>query len=254
LLLESRQDKNLRAPVTVYALIPAAGAGSRMETALPKQYAEVAGRPLLYHALRPLVQHPQVRQVFVVLAPGDHRFANCDWREFGDRLVPLYCGGPTRVASVFNGLVAAHDAVSAADWMLVHDAARPCLERGDIDRLLAALAEDDAGGLLAVPVADTLKRADAGLRIMRTEERAGLWLAQTPQMFRYRVLLEALQRADPATVTDEAGAVEALGIRPRIVMGNPGNIKVTHPGDLGLVRRMLENRQAGAVGATEEAS
>ena len=230
-----------------YALIPAAGSGSRAGAALPKQYVEIAGRPLLHHALRTLARHPRIEQVFVVLAPGDERYARCDWREFGARLEPLYCGGESRAASVFNGLIAARDTVAASDWVLVHDAARPCLGKEELDRLFDELADDAIGGLLAVPVADTVKRANRESRVAATEPRDNLWLAQTPQMFRYRLLIEALRVADPALTTDEAGAVEALGLKPRLVMGSTRNLKVTYPEDLALAELILRSGQRSAV-------
>src|SRR3970282_1312482 len=149
-----------------------------------------------------------------------------DWREGSS---PWYCGGETRAASVFNGLLAARDTIAGSDWVLVHDAARPCLGREELDRLLGELEEDDTGGLLAVPVSDTLKRANRELRVAATEPRDNLWLAQTPQMFRYRLLIEALRAADPARVTDEASAIEGLGLTPRIVLGDCGTIKGTIP-------------------------
>lgn len=229
-----------------YALIPAAGSGSRVGAAVPKQYVEIAGRPLLHHAVRSLARHPRIEQVLVVLAQGDQRFARCDWREFGGRIEPLYCGGETRAATVFNGLLAARDTVSADDWVLVHDAARPCLGREELDRLFGEIGDEDAGGLLAVPVADTLKRANRESRVATTEPRDNLWLAQTPQMFRYRLLLEALRAADPAIATDEARAVEALGLKPRLVMGSTCNIKVTFPEDLVLAELILGSRQRSA--------
>jgi 2-C-methyl-D-erythritol 4-phosphate cytidylyltransferase len=226
-----------------YALLPAAGSGSRMGVAMPKQYLEIAGRPLLYHALSAMARHPRIERTFVVLAPGDQRFPAGGWRELGARVTPLYCGGETRAASVFNGLLAARDAVAGGDWVLVHDAARPCLGREELDRLFGELDSDETGGLLAVPVADTLKRANRDTRVAGTEPRDNLWLAQTPQMFRYRVLLEALRAADPATVTDEARAVEALGLKPRLVVGDTRNIKVTYPEDLALAELILKSRQ-----------
>lgn len=229
-----------------HALIPAAGSGSRLGAALPKQYLEIAGRPLLHHALRGLAQHKRVEQVFVVLAQGDVRFQRYDWSEFGARVKPLYCGGETRAASVFNGLLAARDSIAAADWVLVHDAARPCLGREEIDRLFGELDEDETGGLLAVPVSDTLKRANREARVAATEPRDNLWLAQTPQMFRYRLLIEALRAADPAAVTDEARAIEGMGLKPRLVMGDTRNIKVTFPEDL-LLAEILLSRQPSAV-------
>jgi 2-C-methyl-D-erythritol 4-phosphate cytidylyltransferase len=226
-------------PAKAYALIPAAGTGSRVGAALPKQYLEIAGRPLLYYALRALARHPRIEQVFVVLAPGDARFARCNWREFGARIQPLYCGGGTRAASVFNGLLAARDVIGGSDWVMVHDAARPCLGREELDRLFGELDGDETGGLLAVPVADTVKRANRETRVAATEPRDGLWLAQTPQMFRYRLLIEALRTVDPAVATDEARAVEGLGLKPRLVMGSTMNIKVTLPEDLALAELMI---------------
>jgi 2-C-methyl-D-erythritol 4-phosphate cytidylyltransferase len=231
-----------------YALIPAAGSGSRVGAAVPKQYLEVAGLPLLQHAVQALARHPRIEQVLVVLAQGDPHFARCDWREFPGRIEPLYCGGETRAATVFNGLLAARDTITADDWVLVHDAARPCLGREELDRLFGEVADEDIGGLLAVPVADTLKRANRESRVAATEPRENLWLAQTPQMFRYRLLIEALRAANPATVTDEARAVEALGLNPRLVMGSTCNIKVTLPEDLALAELILASRRTPGAG------
>jgi 2-C-methyl-D-erythritol 4-phosphate cytidylyltransferase len=230
-----------------YALVPAAGTGTRAGAALPKQYLEISGRPLLYHALRALAHHPRIELVFVVLARGDDQFRRHDWREFGARLEPLYCGGETRAASVFNGLLAARDSIAAPDWVLVHDAARPCLGREELDRLFGELEADDTGGLLAVPVADTLKRGSRDLRVAATEPRDNLWLAQTPQMFRYRVLLQALRAADPAVATDEARAIEGLGLKPKLVVGDTRNIKVTFPEDLALAELIIRSRESREV-------
>jgi 2-C-methyl-D-erythritol 4-phosphate cytidylyltransferase len=221
------------------ALIPAAGSGSRMGSATPKQYAPLAGRPLIEHAVRRLCLHPRIEQVFVVLAPGDRQFAACDWRGCEHKLSALHCGGETRAASVFNGLLAANDAIDGNDWVLVHDAARPCLSTADIDRLIGGVGDSETGGLLAVPVADTLKRANAAGEAVQTEGRDHLWRAQTPQMFRYRVLIEALRRADIAAVTDESSAVEQTGARPLLVRGSATNFKVTYPEDLALAERIL---------------
>ncbi len=223
------------------ALIPAAGSGARMTAELPKQYALLAGKPMIHHAVHSLCAHPLIEQVFVVLSPGDTRFAALDWSACGKKLAALYCGGATRAASVFNGLQAVHDALDGADWVLVHDAARPCLRGMDIDRLIAGIGDDAVGGLLAVPVADTLKRANAEHAVVQTEPRDHLWRAQTPQMFRYRVLIEALRRTDIAAVTDESSAVEQTGVQPQLVPGSATNIKVTVPEDLALAELILEN-------------
>lgn len=224
-----------------YALIPAAGSGARMGECLPKQYLELAGKPMIYHALRRLVETPRIRRVYVVIAAEDKRWDSYDWCEFAPRLTVLRYGGATRADSVRNGLAAMAGEVAAQDWVLVHDAARPCLSAAQLEHLLDAAGNDPVGGLLAVPVADTLKRADATQRVSATEPRAGLWQAQTPQMFRHAMLLQALQQADAAMITDEASAIEALGHRPLLVAADNSNFKVTYPRDLHLARLILEN-------------
>ena len=224
------------------ALVPAAGGGSRIGGDTPKQYLSVAGHPLLYYALRRLAGHPRISQVFVVLAPGDTHFRLECAAGLGAEVQPLYCGGETRAASVYNGLLAARDALGGDDWVLVHDAARPCLSAAAIDRLIAEVGDDDVGGLLAVPLSDTLKRSDGASRVLSTESREALWQAQTPQMFRYGFLVEALRRCGPSAVTDEAGAMEHIGLRPRLVMGDPRNLKVTYPEDLAMAALLLEGK------------
>jgi 2-C-methyl-D-erythritol 4-phosphate cytidylyltransferase len=230
--------------VPAYALIPAAGSGTRLPAETPKQYLPLAGRPMLWHAVR-AVCVPPVESVFVVLAPGDSDFAAHDWSAFAGKLEPLYCGGETRRDSVYNGLVAAMAALEADDWILVHDAARPCLPRKDLDSLMRETQNDEVGGILALPVAETVKKVakdEAGAqRISRTEERSQLWLAQTPQMFRAGLLMQALQRAK-GTPTDEAAAVEQLGLKPRLVTGSRENLKVTWPEDLAIAESILKGR------------
>jgi 2-C-methyl-D-erythritol 4-phosphate cytidylyltransferase len=220
-----------------FGLIPAAGSGERMGQQAPKQYLPLLGRPMLYHSVKALLASGRIDTVFVVLAPGDGEFRRQDWRDFEERIAPLYCGGATRHDSVMNGLVAASSTVQPDDWVLVHDAARPCLAQRELGRMLDALSADEVGGILAVPVADTIKRADAAGRIVQTEAREHLWQAQTPQMFRHGLLLHALSRT--AKMTDEAGAVEALGLKPKLVQGSPANLKVTHAGDLRLAQAIL---------------
>ncbi|HZN87309.1 MAG TPA: 2-C-methyl-D-erythritol 4-phosphate cytidylyltransferase [Burkholderiales bacterium] len=230
--------------MTWFALIPAAGSGSRIAGALPKQYLDLNGRPMLWHAVHAVCRAP-VETVFVVLTPGDAAFPRYDWSAFAGRLEPLYCGGATRRDSVYNGLVAAMAAVDADDWMLVHDAARPCLPMADLARLVAECRGDEIGGILALPAADTVKRAakdeSGATRVAGTEDRDLLWLAQTPQMFRAGLLAEALRQAR-ATVTDEASAVEALGLRPRLVAGSRENLKVTYPEDVAMAKAILARR------------
>ena len=225
-----------------FALVPAAGSGSRMGGGRPKQYLPLAGRPLLFHALATLCAAAAVRRVYVVLAVDDAEWDRHDWTALGPKLKPLFCGGPSRADSVANGLRAIAGEVGADDWVLVHDAARPCLARHHLDALLSEVEADDVGGILAVPVADTLKRADTRARIAATVAREGLWQAQTPQMFRYQVLRRALDRS--VDVTDEAAAVEALGARPRLVAADATNLKVTYPLDLKLAEWILAHRDS----------
>jgi 2-C-methyl-D-erythritol 4-phosphate cytidylyltransferase len=221
-------------------LIPAAGQGARIGGELPKQYATVHGEPVLAHAVRALLAHPGISLAFVVLAPGDKHYTRHDWRAFGDRLAPLWCGGASRRDSVLNGLDAMSNVVDPEDWVLVHDAARPCLPREDVARLIEEVGDDAAGGLLALPVADTVKRGGGDRRIVATESRANLWLAQTPQMFRHATLLRALSGA--SDVTDDAAAVEKLGLRPRLVRGSVMNLKFTYASDLPLLELILASR------------
>jgi 2-C-methyl-D-erythritol 4-phosphate cytidylyltransferase len=219
-----------------HALVPAAGFGARMGNELPKQYLPLAGKPMIWHVLTTLCACPELSTVFVVLAPDDTLFHGYDWSHCGEKLQPLYCGGETRAESVANGLLASE--LEPDDWVLVHDAARPCLTQAHLAKLIDELRDDPVGGILAVPVADTLKRADGQQRIARTEDRAGLWQAQTPQMFRAGLLMQALQQCK--AVTDEASAVEALGLQPKLVASDSSNFKVTYPQDLLLAELLLQ--------------
>lgn len=229
--------------VRLFALVPAAGGGSRFGAVLPKQYAPLAGRPLLARTLDRLRDALSLHGIAVAIAPEDLHYD----REIGERegLSVLRCGGATRSDTVRNALRAMRGTCRDEDWVLVHDAARPCVPHDALARLIADLKHDDVGGLLAIPVADTLKRGvgDGSVpRVLRTENRAGLWQAQTPQMFRYGVLTRAF--ADPAAreCTDEAQAVEALGLAPRLVRGSHSNIKVTFPDDLSLAAAILASQ------------
>jgi 2-C-methyl-D-erythritol 4-phosphate cytidylyltransferase len=219
-----------------HALVPAAGFGARMGNELPKQYLDLAGKPMIWHAISTLSACPDITTVFVVLAPGDDYFARYDWSHCAGKLAPLYCGGATRAESVANGLLASE--LDADDWVLVHDAARPCLSGLLLRRMISELRDDPVGGILAVPVADTLKRADAQQRIAHTEPREGLWQAQTPQMFRAGLLAEALARCN--NVTDDASAVEAMGLQPKLVASDSSNFKVTYPQDIVLAELLLK--------------
>lgn len=223
-------------------MIPAAGGGSRMGAARPKQYLMLAGKPLIWHALNTLTSLAAIKQTYVVLAPDDAYWDDFDWRELAGRLTVLRCGGTTRAESVANGLRTVQTSLAADDWVLVHDAARCCLSRTHVEKLIAEVGDDAVGGLLAAPVADTLKRAREDLRVAATVPREQLWQAQTPQMFRHGMLLEALEKA-PA-VTDEASAIETLGLHPKLVAADATNLKVTWPLDLKLAGWILANRGA----------
>lgn len=223
-----------------FALVPAAGTGTRMGDALPKQYLSLAGRPMIHHALSALCASSRLSRVFVVLAERDEEWGKHDRTQFGTRLSALRCGGPTRADSVLNGLLEIAEEARPDDWVLVHDAARPCLSFVHLDALIGEVGDDPVGGILAVPVADTLKRAGIDRRIDATVPREHLWQAQTPQMFRYGLLREAISHT--RAVTDEAGAVEALGHRPKLVACDMSNLKVTYPSDLALAERILVQR------------
>ena len=224
-----------------FAIVPAAGSGARFGAEKPKQYLDLLGRPLIYHTLAALLACKDIERVWVVISPDDAEWNRHDWSALGSRLEVLRCGGATRADSVGNGLQAAAMVATESDWILVHDAARPCIGAEMLARMIRELADDPVGGILAVPVADTLKRADAAHRIAATEPRDGLWQAQTPQMFRYGLLCEALEKC--RAVTDEAGAVEALGHAPKLVLGDATNLKVTYPADLALAAMILRGRK-----------
>ncbi len=227
----------------LFAIVPAAGAGTRFGGETPKQYLPLLGFSLIHHTLLALCRFPEIERVVVVLSPGDAYWARHDWRALGPKLETVYCGGATRAESVRNGLAALATAAQDDDWALVHDAARPCLSQDMLRSLVEELDGDPVGGLLAVPVADTLKRSDADGRVEATVPRDGLWQAQTPQMFRYGLLRDAL--AAHPDVTDEAGAVEAAGHCPKLVRADATNFKVTYPADLALAEQVLFGRGRG---------
>ncbi|MBJ7309541.1 2-C-methyl-D-erythritol 4-phosphate cytidylyltransferase [Rugamonas sp. CCM 8940] len=245
-----------------FALIPAAGVGARMAADGPKQYLSVGGKPMLRHALDAFLASPLIAHTYVVVSPDDGQI---------DAVLPpagvtvLRCGGATRMDSVLNALRALQGAVGEGDMMLVHDAARPGLTPALIAKLIAGVAGHPAGGLLALPVVDTVKRSTAaeagpgaavgsgsgsgsgpgpGPAKVATVPRDGLWLAQTPQMFSYALLARALGAAtDASAITDDASAVEALGLSPRLVEGHPRNLKVTLPADIRIAEMYLAEPQ-----------
>jgi 2-C-methyl-D-erythritol 4-phosphate cytidylyltransferase len=226
-----------------WAIVPAAGQGSRFGTALPKQYTPLLGRPVLSWTLAALLAESRIDGIVVPLSLGDTHWR--DLPEFSNPRVRRCTGGVRREHSVANGLDALDRDARDSDWVLVHDAARPCLRRHDLELLFDTLDADVVGGLLAVPVSDTLKRDDGNQRVGETVVRDRLWRALTPQMFRYGLLRRALglcmERDRP--VTDEASAIESLGLQPRLVRGRADNIKVTNPEDAALAEAILRSEK-----------
>ncbi|MFG6448345.1 2-C-methyl-D-erythritol 4-phosphate cytidylyltransferase [Roseateles sp. BYS180W] len=228
-----------------YALVPAAGSGSRSGAAIPKQYVSVAGRAMMGHTLDALLAVPELDAVLVVLSPQDDCFESAVPQFQGARAWVARCGGASRAESVAQGLreLQARGA-QPHDWVLVHDAARCLLQPAWVQQLMAQCRDDEVGGLLATPVADTLKQAQ-GQRAVATVDRANKWAAQTPQMFRWGLLMAALApvlQGEAAHITDEASAVEALGHTPRLVEAPFENFKLTYPADFALAERLLRSR------------
>ena len=238
------------------ALIPAAGVGARMAATCPKQYLHIGQQSILQHSVNAFLNHPKIAHVYVVVSPNDAYVK--DELVQNPRLTVLYCGGKTRANSVLNGLQVMAKNEQAHDWALVHDAARPGLTTALITRLIEAITADknvnSVGGILALPVADTVKlqtmphenvqkTAETALEkiTVKTIPRAGLWLAQTPQMFRINMLIEALTTPTEQEITDEASAIEALGLTPQLIEGHWCNTKITRPDDLSLVAPFLLN-------------
>jgi 2-C-methyl-D-erythritol 4-phosphate cytidylyltransferase len=223
-----------------FALIPAAGVGARMGTSMPKQYARVAGKPILRPVLDTFAETEAIPHTFAVVSGNDAYIEEVmrDGPVLAGRVTIVRDGGASRRESVLNGLLAMRPQVADDEWVLVHDAARPGLTQDLIARLITSLQDDEVGGLLALPVVDTLKCSDSNGRSSATMPRDGLWAAQTPQMFRYGLLRKALE--ETIDVTDEAGAIEALGLSPRLIAGSARNMKVTLPDDLALAELYLK--------------
>ncbi len=219
-----------------HVIIPAAGIGTRMLNVLPKQYLSLAGKPIIAHIIQTFFNHPRIESVHLALSPQDKFWHSLNLNA-EDRLHVHYTGGESRSETVLNTLNAMK--VDADDWVLVHDAARPGLTRALLDRLLDSLADDAVGGLLAMPVADTIKKSNELNIVDQTISRQNLWQAQTPQMFRYVTLKQALSEYE-GLPTDEAEAIEALGLSPKLVHGELRNLKVTYPEDLALLEMIVE--------------
>jgi len=227
------------ADLNCWAVVPAAGIGERMRSHIPKQYLPLHGRAVLAHSLAALVAAPRLDGIVVVLREDDPHWPTLALNLPCELLIAS--GGNDRAGSVWNGLQLLGERLGVDDWVLVHDAVRPCLRPADLARLFRELADDPVGGLLATPVRDTMKRADAAGRVDGTVERRDLWHALTPQMFRYGLLCRALAAALDAKlpVTDEASALELAGYAPRLVEGSADNLKITRPADLPLAEFLL---------------
>ncbi|SEP79918.1 2-C-methyl-D-erythritol 4-phosphate cytidylyltransferase [Ectothiorhodospira magna] len=226
-----------------WAVIPAAGVGRRMGADRPKQYLPLAGRTVLEHTLDIFFRHPRISGVVLVISADDGWFKDLDIK--ANKPLWVVDGGTERCHSVLNGLGVLMNHVDSQDWVLVHDAARPCLSDEDLDHLLDTLHNDPVGGILATPVRDTKKRAGPDGRIAATVDRGAMWRAFTPQMFRLGALEQALAQAlaEDFLVTDEASAMEHAGQAPLLVEGSARNIKITQPEDLSLAAFYLSRQQ-----------
>ena len=226
----------------IFAIIPAAGQGTRIGESVPKQYIPIGGKPMMFHSIATLAAVPRIERVYVVLSPLDRHWGQHDWSAFPDKIEPIFAGGARRSESVMNTMITLEKQIAKDDWVLVHDAARPCLSQELIEQFLDEVGEDPVGGLLAVPVADTIKSADENQRVAATVPRLNLWRAQTPQMFRYELLRKGLEHKPDAT--DESQAVESIGYNaPRLVQGDDLNIKVTFAADLVLAEMIMQLRK-----------
>ncbi len=225
-----------------WAVVPAAGVGKRMNVDIPKQYLEIRGKTLIEHTLERLIAFTMLEKIVVVLSPDDEYAPNIAALKH-DKVI-LADGGTERYHSVVNGLKTLAPLAAAADWIMVHDAARPCVRQSDLEWLVKCLAGHPVGGLLGLPVRDTMKRVQTDDLIVETVERSALWHAYTPQMFRFELLVSALNKAiqDKVPVTDEASAMEYSGHKPMMVEGHPDNIKVTCGPDLALASLYIEQQ------------
>ena len=225
--------------MTIWAILPAAGIGRRIGSNTPKQYLPVNGVPIISLTLQRLASVSAIKKIIVVIHPEDN-----NWKELSlevDKQLECVLGGQERQQSVLNALLALDDEANADDWVLVHDAVRPCVEVSDIEKLIIALRTHNVGGLLGYTLDNTLKQVTGEQEVLTTIDRNNYWNALTPQMFRYGLLKEAMERveAQGLTITDEAAAMEFMGYRPRMVEGSNLNIKITHESDLVLAGMIL---------------
>jgi len=235
--------------MTIWAILPAAGIGRRMGLETPKQYLPLNGVPVIALALRRLAQVSSIAKIIVVLHPEDAHWSTLELaNEFGPELngdvnrISCVTGGERRDQSVWNALLSLKSKAGIDDWVLVHDAVRPCVRSDDIDHLITSLRDHDVGGLLGTPADNSLKQVDREARVLNSIDRASVWNALTPQMFRYGILSAALEKVmnQELQVTDEAAAIELMGYQPQMVLGSKDNIKITHQSDLALAAKILE--------------
>jgi len=227
-----------------WVVVPAAGIGKRMGSETPKQYLQLGEKLVIEHTLSRLAAHEKIHKMVVVIGADDDYWQDVTLPTIAE--IVTVVGGAERCHSVFNGLDALHGEASPDDWVLVHDAARPCLRLADIECLINTLECHDVGGILGIPVADTMKRSGTSNTIIETVSREHLWRALTPQMFRFGTLYDALSSANAAgaLITDEASAIEWAGYAPRMVEGHADNIKITQPQDLALAGLYLQQQKA----------
>jgi 2-C-methyl-D-erythritol 4-phosphate cytidylyltransferase len=226
----------------LFALVLAAGQGTRIGDSVPKQYIPVAGKPMMFHSIEALAAVARVERLFVVMAPLDRHWGAHDWSALPDKIEAIFCGGARRSESVLNALKFLEARIARDDWVMVHDAARPCIATELVEQFLDEIGEDPVGGLLAIPLADTLKSADENQRVATTIPRRNLWRAQTPQMFRYEMLRRGIEKKPDAT--DEAEAVQSIGYNaPKLVQGEDSNLKVTFAEDIQLAELILNMRE-----------
>jgi 2-C-methyl-D-erythritol 4-phosphate cytidylyltransferase len=247
-----QDNSNTHGKTRYWVIVPAAGSGKRMGGDVPKQYLALNGRSVLEHTLYRLSLHSMIAEIVVVLAESDPYWDKLylDWVA---RPVRTVVGGSERCHSVLNGLLSIKDRVDENDWVLVHDAARPCVRPDDIESLISE-CQNEAGGLLGVPVKDTMKQVDSDKHITNTLEREHIWHALTPQIFRYKHLYSALANAleQNLLVTDEAMAMELAGFRPKMVCGSADNIKITHPDDLALAEFYLDQQRRHGIAVYDD--
>ena len=222
----------------IWAVIPAAGVGKRYSSDIPKQYLSLNGMPVLLHSINKFVKLDEIHEILVALNPDDEFWQKLN---FSHPKVKTINGGPERCYSVNNALEELSGRAENGDWILVHDAVRPCISDFDLNKIIEIVHDEDVGGLLACPILDTIKKVGDNLDVLKTIPREGLWSAMTPQIFRYELLKKALNAVlnSARSVTDEAKAIELIGLTPKIIEGDKTNIKITHPSDMVLAESII---------------